>query len=381
MSLQICDSHIHLGRSLQGEPVKIGAGSRLTLQRVMPALREYGAGIGCVVDLATRRGLRDLEELLRRGALAEQADGSFGAPQGVRIVGALEAEFRLPPAGPFHLLAYVPGLDALRALADLYAQCVRNPDLSTQRVALSPEEFRGAVEGMGGVTAVAHAFTPHRGLIGVGLTPADAFRDTRGVGMELGLSADVRIARRVGAIGGLGLIGGSDAHGPQTVGREVNEMEADSTGFALVSEMVRRGADRIYGMNPAFGKYHRSYCPRCGTVLAGEAPQLQCPRDSRHRIVVGVLDRAHALGEPSADRPYPQYRYQLPLPLLPGFGPKARARLVARFGTLHSALHEAPVAQIADAIGEARARVIAEMRRGALPAAPGGGGLWGRAPR
>lgn len=381
MNPAICDSHIHLGRSLRGEPIKIGAGSHLTLDRIAQALEDYGAGHGCVVDLATGRGLQDLQELLRRRVLREEADGSFRGAGGVGIVGALEAEFRLPPAGPFHLLAYVPGLDALRALHLLYRDCARNPDLSTQRLALSPEDFRQAVAGMGGVTVVAHAFTPHRGLIGVGLTPADAFRDTGDMGLELGLSADVDIARRVGAIGGLGLIGGSDAHGPQTIGREVNEIAAGRTGFALVAELVRQGADRIDGMNPAFGKYHRSYCPRCAEVLAGDPPQLSCPRDPRHRIVVGVLDRAHALPAPAGGRRYPQYRYQLPLPLLPGFGAAAREQLLRRFGTLHAALHDAPIAQIAQVVGEARAHAVAGMRAGALPAAPGGGGRWGRAQR
>lgn len=376
---QLLDSHIHLGRSLRAEPVKIGAGSNLTVDRIPQALRRYGAGHGCVVDLGTTRGLRDLEQQLATGDLSEGEDGAFLAPDGTRIIGGLEAEFRLPPLGPFHLLAYAPGLDALRELCRVYAEGARNPALSTQRMHTSPEEFRRAVDGLGGVLVVAHAFTPHRGLLGVGLLPDAVFRDTRDLGLELGLSADVAIAQGVGAIGGMGLVGGSDAHGPDTIGREVNEINSGKSGFPLLRELVRRGADRIYGMNPAFGKYHRTYCPRCASLVPGDPPQMACPTDPRHRVVVGVLDRATALGPPTGTRAYPDYRYQLPLGLLPGFGPSARDLLVARFGSLHGAMHEAPLDEVAALLGAAKARTLRAMRDGALPASPGGGGHWGRA--
>lgn len=372
------DSHIHLGRSLRGEPVKIGAGAHLNLRTIPHDLRRYGAEVGCVVDLATKRGLSDLEELLLEGGLQEDEDGSFRAPDGTRIVGALEAEFRIGGRGPFHLLAYAGGLSMLRELGRVYREGVRNGDLSTQRMHLSPADFYDAVTGLGGALAIAHAFTPHRGLIGVGLTPEDVFPKTEGMGLEIGLSADVEITRSVGAIGELGLLGGSDAHGPDTIGREVNEVSSERTGYRLVQRMISDGADRIYGMHPAFGKYHRSFCPTCGTVIEGEPPQLRCPISDRHRVVVGVLDRARSLPGPKSRRRYPGYSYQLPLAILPGFGPRTRQRLVERFGSLHAAMHEAGVEEIGVAVGLQRATVIADMRRGTLPSDPGGGGRWGR---
>lgn len=376
----LVDSHIHLGRSLRGEPVKIGAGARLNLRTIPHDLRRYGAEVGCVVDLATGRGLQDLDALLLEGLLQEDEDGSFRGPEGTRIVGALEAEFRVGERGPFHLLAYAGGLSMLRELGRLYREGVRNPDLSTQRVHLSPADFYDAVTSIGGVLAIAHAFTPHRGLIGVGLSPEDVFPNMDGMGLEIGLSADVEITRSVGAIGELGLIGGSDAHGPDTIGREVNEVSSAHSGYRLVQDMVSGGADRICGMHPAFGKYHRSYCTTCGTVIEGEAPQFRCPRDQRHRVVVGVLDRARSLPAPVSQRRYPDYSYQLPLSILPGFGPAARRLLVERFGSVHAALHLAGIDELAAALGEGRAGVIRDMRRGTLPTAPGGGGRWGRVP-
>ena len=376
--MTLADTHIHLGASRRGEPVKVSASRNLTLTAIPGLLRRYGADVGAVVDLATTRGLGDLEAALAAGELREMADGTFAAANGTEVLGALETEFRLSGSGPFHLLAYVAGLGGLRELARLYREAVKNASLSTQRVHLEPDAFRQAVEGLGGLVVVAHAFTPHRGLFGVGLDLGDAFRDVRGLGLELGLSADVEIVRHVGAIDSLGLMGGSDAHGPDTIGRELNRLQGEDRGFAVMRRLVAGEAEVIYGMNPAFGKYHRTYCLACDRVVEGDPPQLRCPRDVAHRVVTGVLDRAMAMTPPREPRRYPRYIYQLPLGLLPGFGPAATSKLVAAFGGIHQGLHEAGAEALALAVGAERAAAILAMRRGEPPAAVGGGGRWGK---
>jgi len=374
----LCDTHIHLGASRDGRPIKVSASKNLTLAEIPAALRRYGADLGAVVDLATRRGLADLEAALAAGALSETADGTFRDAAGTHVLGALEAEFRLSGAGPFHVLAYVPGLDALRSLARIYREAVKNPDLSTQRLHLEPDAFRHEVEAIGGSIALAHAFTPHRGLFGAGLGLRDAFADPAGLGLELGLSADVEIARQVGEVGELGLMGGSDAHGPETIGRELNLVPGPA-GYAAVLRLVRGEADTIFGMNPAFGKYHRTYCLHCEQVVADRPPQLRCPVEPGHRVVAGVLDRAMAMAPPQGERDFPRYVYQLPLTLLPGFGAVARRRLVAAFGSVHRGLHEASAEQLRGAVGAGPAEAVLAMRRGEPPRAVGGGGRWGKA--
>ncbi len=375
----LADTHIHLGLSRRGEPVKVSASRNLTLAAVPGILQAYGADLGAVVDLGTSRGLRDLEEGLAKGELREAEDGAFVAPVGSRILGALEAEFRLGESGPFHLLAYAPGLDGLREVERLYRASVRNSGLSTQRMHLAPEEFRRGVEAAGGVLVVAHAFTPHRGLFGVGLTLDDAFERPQGIGIELGLSADVAIVRHVGAVGDLGLMGGSDAHGPDTVGRELNAVPGSDAGFSVMRRLVAGEAATIFGMNPAFGKYHRTFCPVCGAVVTGDPPQFSCPRDGTHRVVAGVLDRAMAMAPPKVSRNYPDYVYQLPLSLLPGVGPAARRRLTTAFAGVHQALHEASAAELDAILGPDLARTILAMRAGEPPQTVGGGGHWGKA--
>ncbi len=375
----LCDTHIHLGASRRGQPIKVSASRNLTLDEVPRSLRRYGADLGAVVDLGTTRGLQDLEAALARGELHEAPDGAFAAADGVRILGALEAEFRLPGTGPFHLLAYAPGLEGVRELERIYKDAAKNPGLSTQRLHVAPKAFRKSVESMGGVVAIAHAFTPYRGLFGVGLTIADALGDLSGLGLELGLSADVAIARQVGAIEDVGLMGGSDAHGPATIGRELNAVPGDERGFSVLRRLAAGAAETIYGMNPAFGKYHRTFCLGCDEVVSGEPPQLECPRDPSHRVVPGVLDRAMAMAPPAAARSYPSYVYQLPLGLLAGFGPAAQRRLQESCGSLHKALHEATADELRAAVGQERARAILAMRRGEPPKAVGGGGRWGRA--
>ncbi len=378
MRRYLVDTHVHLGGTADGAPIKIGAGLTLTLARVLERLPARGVDLCAVVDLATSRGLLELEGALRAGWLRETHDGSFAGDDGTRLVAGLEAEFRILPSGPFHLLAYAPGLDGARALHAFYADTVRNPKLSTQRVHASAEDLRSAAEAAGGFLVIAHAFTPHRGLFGVGLRIGDVFREPLGLGLELGLSADVEIARGVGAVGECGLLGGSDAHGPETIGREMNAIFGESPGFELLLGLRRGDAEAIYGMNPAFGKYHRTYCLTCAATAIGPPPQLTCERNPAHRVVTGVLDRAAAMEPPKSARSYPAYYYQLPLTLLPGFGPAARRTVVERFGSEHAALHEATADELRAALGGQRAEVILGMRRGAPPALIGGGGRWGR---
>lgn len=378
MTRYLVDSHVHLGGSEGGAPIKIGAGRTLTLSRVLQRLPECAVDLCAIVDLGTARGLADLESALASGGLREAADGAFRADGAAAIVPALEADFRLQGAGPFHLLAYVPGLDGVRELARIYREGARNPNLSTQRMHLSPADFRAAVEAADGCVAVAHAFTPYFGLFGVGLTLEDVFEDSVGLGIELGLSADVEMVRSVGAIGQCGLLGGSDAHGPLTVGREMNAVEGEKPGFSLVERLCRAGAGTIYGMHPAFGKYHRTYCLTCAAVAEEAPPQYRCPNDPGHRTVIGVLDRTVAMAPPAAARDYPAYRYQLPLGLLPGFGPAARRMILERFGTEHHALHDASEEELRAALGASRTDAILAMRRGARPRRAGGGGRWGR---
>ncbi len=378
MKRYLVDTHVHLGATQRGEPIKIGAGRTLTLESVIARLPGRGVDVCAIVDLCTARGLAELERALAGGLLREGPDGALVTEQGTAIIPALEAEARLPGAGPFHLLAYVPGLDGARALQAFYAAAVKNPNLSTQRLHASPDDLRTAAQAAGGFLAIAHAFTPHRGLFGVGLTIPDAFRNPEGLSLELGLSADVEIARQVGAVGTASLVGGSDAHGPDTIGREMNAVRGEAPGFTLLRALHAGKAETIYGMNPAFGKYHRTFCLVCEAPVDGPPPQLACPRDPRHRVVPGVLDRAKAMQRAVSRRHYPEYRYQLPLGLLPGFGPAARRLIAEHFETEHRALHEASEAALRAALGAVRTDAILAMRRGALPATPGAGGRWGR---
>ncbi len=378
MKRYLVDSHVHLGATEDGAPIKIGAGRTLTLSRILGRLPLRGVDVCAVVDLGTTRGLGELERALATGLLAEAEDGGLRGAEGAVLVPALEAEFRLPGAGPFHLLAYAPGLDGARELHRIYREGVKNPNLSTQRVHMAPQEFLRAVESAGGALAVAHAFTPHRGLFGVGLTLEDALPERSLLGLELGLSADVEIARQVGAVGDCGLLGGSDAHGPDTIGREMNELQGERPGFSLLVRLCGGKAETIFGMHPAFGKYHRTYCLACARTVEAPAPVLSCPADPHHRVVPGVLDRALSMAPPERQRGYPAYRYQLPLGLLPGFGPAARRAIATRLGSEHEALHAASEDELRASLGDARAEAILSMRRGAMPSRPGGGGHWGR---
>jgi len=46
-----------------------------------------------------------------------------------------------------------------------------------------------------------------------------------------------------------------------------------------------------FGLDPKLGKYHRTYCLVCDSVIKEDPPVLKCPVSDKHRVVVGVKDR------------------------------------------------------------------------------------------
>ena len=77
----------------------------------------------------------------------------------------------------------------------------------------------------------------------------------------------------------------------------------------------------------------------------------------------------------------PRYVYQVPLEFIPGIGKKTLDRLLLRFGTEMSILHDVPEAELAETAGEAAAAAIVSARFGELRLQAGGGGEYGKVVR
>lgn len=383
------DLHLHIGRTERGEPVKISGSRELTFRNIAhEAAVRKGISLLGVIDCHSPGVQRDIEALLLSGEMTEAAGGGIRYRDTVILLGA-EIEVRDAGFGTAHHLAYLPDFAAMRDFTAWLSKHMRNVQLSSQRLYAPSRELQAEVKGRGGLFVPAHIFTPHKSLFG---SCSDRLADTLDPAMvdavELGLSADSRMAGFIPDLDGFAFVTNSDAHSLAKIGREYNELRLAEPSFEELALALRgaegRGIAANYGLNPVLGKYHRTYCLNCGSLAEAEQDGERCAQCGSPKQVRGVLDRIMELAERAGRRSLripdnrPPYVYQVPLEFVPGIGRKTLDKLLARFGTEMSILHDAPEEAIAETAGEAAAAMIASARAGALELQTGGGGKYGK---
>ncbi len=405
------DLHVHLGRAMD-RPVKITASRELTLSSIIAQetpghpLRK---GLDCigVVDAVATGARAELRQMVAAGELTELPGGGLAAPGGLVLIPGAEVETTERvvareweghcPTGAAHWVAYFPSLDALNDFACAHQASVSNNWLSTQRSRWSGVVLAGEVAQRGGVLVPAHAFTPHKGVLGCctdrldRLLPVEIAAEIPAV--ELGLSADTAMAARLPELDSRIFFSNSDAHSLAKLGREYNLMLLPELSFQGICSVFTGTASRAavvanYGLSPRLGKYHRTYCHACEAPAETSPPVYACTRCGGTDITFGVADRLAEIAERPetgqqssavAEIPSrPPYHYQIPLEFVPGIGKRAIQRLVAAFGSELAAMHEATPADLAEVVGERAATLICNARHGLVSILDGGGGRYGR---
>jgi len=382
------DLHIHLGRA-GGRPVKISASAQLTLRRLIPACaRDKGLHIVGIVDCQAPAVLAELRGLQAAGELAPLAGGGLVWARAPLVV-LPGAEMQVVEArGPAHYVIYLPDLAAMTALSSWLEERVSNVGLSTPQVPVGARDLARLAAAAGGLLVPAHVFTPHRSLYGSCTDSLGQVVDAPDIpAIELGLSADTELADRLPELAGVRFLSNSDAHSLRTVAREYNVFEAvgpRSVSLAGLQAALRgRPGPRLkanVGLNPRLGKYHRTHCRECGSTASAPPPVHTCRACGSRRVTFGVLDRIHELAGDNPPRHpthRPPYRHHVPLPYVPGIGPRTRERLVERFGS-EIAVRQAPGQALEEVVGPRLARAVSLASQGRLHIAPGGGGRYGR---
>ncbi|MDI3311254.1 MAG: histidinol-phosphatase, partial [Thermoanaerobacterium sp.] len=133
-------------------------------------------------------------------------------------------------------------------------------------------------------------------------------------------------------------------------------------------------------LNPALGKYHRTFCLDCNRVANVDPPAYKCVHCNSENVVFGVLDRIYVVKDQETLHPpfRAEYVYQIPLEFLPGIGPKTIEKLTREVGSETYVLHEAPFEQLKNTVGEKVAKNILDARYGNLKIETGGGGIYGK---
>jgi len=375
------DLHVHIGQSLDGKYVKITGAKTLTLPNILEVSRDVkGLSLVGVVDAHSTGVQQDFKTLLAAGDLRSLSAGGYAA-HGLTLIPGHEIELQVGE-GHAHFLAYFPTIEQVQKYVRAIRSTTKNWQLSTQKGFLPINLWLEAVNNAEGIWFPAHAFTPHKGILGTCCRRLSDVLPIAPKAIEIGLSADRGMAEGISELETTVMFSNSDAHSLPNIAREYNTFEQVDPSFGGLLDLIEqrnKQAVRNYGLPPKVGKYHRSYCLSCERIIKAPAPQLTCPYCGSKHVVMGVLDRLVSIADrPMAKSNASTYVHQVPLRQLPGIGPKMYERLLRAFGTEMAVLHHVPAEDLQRIAGEKVAAWIIKDRRGELKVEAGGGGVFGR---
>ena len=393
MNELFADLHVHIGRSENGKPIKITAARSLNFANIAKECADRkGITIVGIIDCASPYVIEDIERFLQTGEAYEIEDGGIIYKDKVCIILGSEIETSEVndegKTGSAHNLCYFPSLKDIKAFSKEMEQHIHNITLSSQRADISAYYLVDIVEKYNGVLIPAHAFTPHKSFYGNctdRLSKIFKEKFDKIFAIELGLSSDTYLADEISELETRTFVTNSDAHSLPKIAREYNKMLLDGISFKEVLKALKNEDGRKiianYGLDPKLGKYHRTFCEKCGKPIEGEPPVTRCPDCDSSKITMGVLDRIEIIKDKQTTKSpdfRPPYVYQIPLTFMPGLGGKTIDKLLSNFETEMNILHKLSEDDIEAVVGEKIAKSIIDARTGNVKIHSGGGGVYGK---
>ena len=387
------DLHVHIGRSESGKPIKITAAKSLNFANIAKECADRkGIQIVGIIDCASPYVIEDIENFLRTGQAYEIEDGGIIYKDKVCILLGSEVETsevgRNGKKGAAHNVCFFPHLDDIKAFSKEMSTHIKNITLSTQRSDISGYELIDIVEKNNGILIPAHCFTPFKSYYGNCVDRMqNIFKEkfSKIFAIELGLSADTYLADTISELEDKTFITNSDAHSLPKIAREYNKMQVQDISFKEVVKALKNEEGRKvlcnYGLDPKLGKYHRTFCDNCSSVIETIEPVERCPKCSSENVTFGVFDRIELIKDKKefkSPKHRPPYIYQVPLTFIPGLGAKTIEKLLNTFGTEMDILHKLSKDDIESVVGEKVANTIIDAREGNIKIQSGGGGVYGK---
>ena len=378
------DLHVHVGKDMYNQPVKITASSKLTITNILKnASRTKGIPLIGVIDCHAPAVQQELYSLIEENQAYELADGGVRFEHVTLLLGAEIQIYDDHCKGPIHILCFFPTLDKIATFTQWFKQRVTNVTLSSQRYYGSAIELQEVVKALDGLFILAHVFTPFKSAYGKGVRKslAEVFDLMMINGIEIGLSADIEMADHIQELHPFTYVTNSDAHSLQKIGREYQEIRMEEPSFhefaLALAQKEGRSIVKHFGLHPKLGKYYHTVCSFCGEQMM--AYQKECPNCHQHKRIKGVTDRIAELTDPNTLKPSrPPYIYQVPLEYLPGIGPKTYDKLIEKFSTEMNVIHSVPYDKLIEVVRPNVAQMILDMRAGKLAIEAGGGGVYGK---
>lgn len=387
------DLHVHIGRSENGKPIKITAARSLNFANIAKECADRkGINVVGIIDCASPYVIEDIENFLKTGEAYEIEDGGIIYKDKVCIILGSEIETSEindeGKTGSAHNLCYFPTLKDIKSFSKEMENHIHNITLSSQRANISAYDLIDIVERYNGILIPAHAFTPHKSFYGNctdRLSKIFKEKFDKIFTIELGLSSDTYLADEISELENRTFLTNSDAHSLPKIAREYNKMLLDGISFKEVLKALKNESGRKilanYGLDPKLGKYHRTFCEKCGKPIEGQAPVTVCPDCDSTKVTMGVFDRIEVIKDKEKTKSpsfRPPYIYQIPLTFMPGVGGKTIDKLLNTFETEMNILHKLSEDDIEAVVGEKIAKNIIAARDGNVKIQAGGGGVYGK---
>lgn len=312
--------------------------------------------------------------------------------QGVKFVLTVEVE----DGDRVHHLIIFPGFEAVENVYRAFEEFSSDIDSEGRpRLDLDGEEIAKIAKENGCLIGPCHAFTPYTGIYG----KKDSLKQCYGEQtskldfLELGLSADSKMASKISDHDDLVFLSNSDAHSPwpHRLGREFNRAELTEENFIGLNNLFNIEQGRItlnVGLDPREGKYHCSGCNSCHqkyTLEQAKDFNWKC-QECSGKIKKGVKDRVKELAdrEPELENKY------LKLPPLAKIiqytvghaSPTTKTverkyeKLIEDLGAEADILVDRNIGRIAEVDNDV-AESIRKFREDIIVMVPGGGGNYG----
>lgn len=384
MKVYKADFHIHIGRAL-GKPVKIAAGSKLTLENLLHhAAFVKGLDVVTVIDGVCDNVLIEVKNLVDSGDLTTLPGGGLLYRDRLLVLLGSEVELSGPTKGAAHFGCWFPDWESAADFNAWLKTVQKNTQLSSQRARTDAETLLRETHERDGLLIIHHAFTPFKGLLGNCVDRIGDFLDVSHVdAIELGLSSNTDMADRLSELSELTFLSNSDAHGLDNIAREFNQIKMKEPSFAEVRRVLRRTDGRRvtanHGLHPQHGKYFRTRCRRCDEVISEDKAACACGDSRKH--VHGVWDRLLTisdLDEPRHPHHRPPYFHQVPLRDIPGVGKRAYAKLIESYGTELAVIERASEPELVDLLGNQVGQNVANALQGDVVWKVGGAGTYGK---
>jgi len=384
MNKYYSDLHIHIGRTMTGKPVKITGAKSLTFTNIIEHARnEKGLHIIGIIDCHSPEVILEISKLQETGDVTDHPQGGLQFGDLTIIPGSELEIYDESCHGPIHVLCYFRNLEIMREFSMWLSSHLKNITLSSQRIYVSGRKLQAKVKELGGLFIPAHVFTPFKSLFGKGVQRSltEVLDKDLIDGIELGLSANTKMADQIGELHQYSFVTNSDAHSLKKIAREYHVLRMEAPAFNELEKALKgvdgRGIIANYGLDPLLGKYHQTVCAKC---FAPFDPEIgECSECGHTKFVKGVADRILELktsDESPAGRP--PYIHQVPLEFIPGLGPKMLRKLLDYFGTEMAILHEVPLEKLREIIPIKTAEMIVKAREGKIHLSAGGGGKYGK---